>query len=341
MKGVAKLRPGVGQVGLLDAPEPTAMPGHVVIEVTAAGLCGTDVHIYHDEYPCRPPVILGHEVAGKIVDVGSGDSRFRTGSSVTSEPNFTLCGTCPFCRAGMPYHCSKRASIGSGVNGAFARYVLVKERSVHLLPEGVDEWTGALTEPLACCVHALENSRVEPGDLAVITGPGAIGLMMLQVVKAAGAQAVVIGTETDEARLELARQLEADETLIAGRDDLHKFVIERSDGLGADIAFECSGAGPGAQTALDLVRHRGRYVQVGLFGKPVMWDLEQVCVKEVQVQGTFATVASSWRKTLALLQSGQLRTAPLISHRLPLEAWQEAFDLFEGREGVKIVFSPE
>ena len=341
MKGVAKLSPGVGQVGLLDAPEPSAIPGHVVIEVTAAGLCGTDAHIYHDEYPCRPPVILGHEVAGKIVDVGSDVTRIPIGSSVTSEPYFTLCGLCPFCKAGMPNHCPHRASIGSGVHGAFARYVLVKERSVHLLPEGVDEGAGALTEPLACCVHALENSKVEPGDEAVITGPGAIGLMMLQVVKAAGAQAVVIGTETDEARLDLAQQLGADETWIAGKDDLHKLVTERNDGLGADIAFECSGAGPGAQTALDLVRHRGRYVQVGLFGKPVLWDLEQVCVKELQVHGTFATVASSWRKALALLQSGQLRTGPLISHRLPLEAWKQAFDLFESREGVKIVFSPE
>ncbi len=341
MKGVAKLSPGVGQVGLLDTPEPSAIPGHVVIEVTAAGLCGTDAHIYHDEYPCRPPVILGHEVAGKIVDVGSDVTRFPIGSSVTSEPYFTLCGVCPFCKAGMPNHCPHRASIGSGVHGAFARYVLVRERSVHLLPEGVDERAGALTEPLACCVHALENSKVEPGDEAVITGPGAIGLMMLQVVKAAGAQAVVIGTETDEARLALAQQLGADETMIAGSDDLHKLVAERTDGLGADIAFECSGAGPGAQTALDLVRHRGRYVQVGLFGKPVLWDLEQVCVKELQVHGTFATVASSWRKALALLQSGQLRTGPLISHTLPLEAWQLAFDLFEGREGVKIVFSPE
>ncbi len=341
MKGVAKLRPGAGQVGLIDAPEPTAIPGHLVIEVTAAGLCGTDAHIYHDEYPCRPPVILGHEVAGKIVDVGSGVSRYAAGSSVTSEPYYTLCGLCPYCKAGMPNHCPQRASIGSGVNGAFARYVLVPERSIHLLPDGVDEWAGALTEPLACCVHALENSKVEPGDLAVITGPGAIGLMMLQVVKAAGARALVIGTDTDEARLALARRLGADATLIAGNDDLQNAVAERTEGVGADIAFECSGAGPGAQTALDLVRHRGRYVQVGLFGKPVLWDLEQVCIKEVQVHGTFATVASSWRKALALLQSGQLRTAPLISHRLPLDAWQQAFDLFEGRDGVKIVFSPQ
>ena len=340
MKGVAKLRAGVRQVGLLDAPEPTAIPGHLVIEVTAAGLCGTDAHIYHNEYPCRPPVILGHEVAGKVVDVASDVTRCATGSSVTSEPYFTLCGLCPYCRAGMPNHCPQRASIGSGVNGAFARYVLVPERSVHVLPEGVDEWAGALTEPLACCVHALENSKVEPGDVAVITGPGAIGLMMLQVVRAAGAQALVIGTNTDEARLDLARQLGADEVLIVSRDDLQSSVAERTDGLGADVAFECSGAGPGAQTALDLVRHRGRYVQVGLFGRPVLWDLEQVCIKEVQVQGTFATVASSWRKALALLRSGQLQTAPLISHRLPLDEWQQAFDLFERREGVKIVFSP-
>ncbi len=341
MRGVAKLRAGVGQVGLLDAPEPSATPDHVVIEVTAAGLCGTDAHIYHDEYPCRPPVILGHEVAGKVVDVGAGVTRWATGSSVTSEPYYTLCGHCPYCRAGMPNHCPRRASIGSGVNGAFARYVLVPARSLHLLPEGVDEWAGALTEPLACCVHALENSKVEPGDVAAITGPGAIGLMMLQVVKAAGAQALVIGTETDGARLALAEQLGADEVLVAGRDDLAGSAAERTDGLGVDVSFECSGAGPGAQTALELVRHRGRYVQVGLFGKPVLWDLEQVCIKEIQVQGTFATVASSWRKTLALMASGQLQTGPLISHRLALDEWQEAFDLFERREGVKIVFSPE
>lgn len=340
MKGVAKLRRGAGQVGLLDVPEPAAIPGHLVIEVTAAGLCGTDAHIYDDEYPCRPPVILGHEVAGRVVDVGNDVTRCATGASVTSEPYYTLCGHCPACRAGLPNHCQRRASIGSGVNGGFARYVLVPERAVHLLPEGVDEWAGALTEPLACCVHALENTKVEPGGLAVITGPGAIGLLMLQVVKAAGAQALVIGTETDEARLELARQLGADAALAVGRDDLQSAVAARSDGLGADVAFECSGAGSGAQTALELVRHRGRYVQVGLFGKPVLWDLEQVCVKEIRVQGTFATVASSWPKALNLLRTGLVQTLPLISHRLELGDWERAFDMFARREGVKIVFAP-
>ena len=178
---------------------------------------------------------------------------------------------------------------------------------MHLLPDGVDEWAGALTEPLACCVHALENTKVEPSDVTVVTGPGAIGLLMLQVIKAAGAQAVVIGTESDGPRLELARQLGADEVLAVGRDDPQRAIAERSDGLGADVVFECSGAGPGAQTALELVRHQGRYVQVGLFGRPVVWDLEQVCVKELQVQGTFATVSSSWRKAP---ESVALRPSP-------------------------------
>ena len=340
MIGVAKLSPGAGEVGLFDAPQPVAMPGHVVIEVAAAGLCGTDVHIYHDEYPSRPPVILGHEVGGRVVDIGSGVTRCGVGDPVTSEPFFSVCGLCPGCLAGMPYHCPRRASIGSGVHGAFARYVLVKERSVHRLPEGVDEVAGALTEPLACCVHALENTKVEPEDEVVITGPGAIGLLMLQVVRAAGANATVIGTESDEARLELALRLGAEEVVASGREDPRRVVRERTDGHGADVAFECSGAGPGAQTALDLVRHRGRYVQVGLFGRPVTWDLEQVCMKELRVQGTFATVASSWPKALNLMRSGKVRTTPLISHRLPLEEWRQAFDIFGRREGVKVVFTP-
>jgi len=342
MRGVAKLRAGEGQVGLLNVPEPTAIPGHVIIEVTAAGLCGTDVHIYHDEYPSRPPVILGHEVAGQIVEVGP-DVTYNVscGDSVTSETYFSTCGFCSYCREGLPNLCLQRTSIGSGVHGSFARYVLVPASNIHQLPDGVDEWAGALTEPLACCVHALENTRVEPGDVAVVTGPGAIGLLMMQVAKAAGAHVWMIGTEVDEKRLALAETLGADHVLVVGKDDLQAALAERTDGRGADVVFECSGAGPAAQTALNLVRRKGHYVQVGLFGRPVLWDLEQVCYKEVQVHGSFATVPSAWRKALHLLGCGLVQTRPLISHRLPIAAWQYAFTTFEGRQGVKIVFTPE
>lgn len=340
MKGVAKIARGEGQVTLIDVPEPAPSPGYVLIEVAACGVCGTDLHIYHDEYPTQPPVILGHEVAGTVAEVGEGVLHCHPGERVTTETYFYVCGQCVFCRDGFPNLCPDRKSIGSGVHGGFARYVLVPEHDVHPLPPHVDVFAGALTEPLACCVHALELTRVEPGQVVAVSGPGTIGLLMVQVVKAAGAKVIILGTDADQARLETAQALGADLTLNVQTDDAKRVIQDMTDGLGADVVFECAGAAAAAQNALGLVRCRGRYAQVGLLGKPIHWDLEQVCFKEVQVSGSFATVPSAWRKALALLGSGQVQTLPLISHTLPITEWQGAFDLFEQRRGLKIVLTP-
>jgi len=341
MKGVAKIERGKGNVALIDVPEPEAIPGHVVIEVQGAGVCGTDMHIYHDEYPSYPPVILGHEVAGVVAAVGDGVVTCAPGDRVTSEPYFYTCGRCAFCRDGLPNQCPHRRSIGSGVHGAFAKYVLVPAHSIHHLPASVSIRAGALTEPLACCVHALEMTRVEPSDTVAVVGPGAIGLLAAQVVKAAGARVILLGTSADEERLALARSLGIDVTVNVQTEDALAVVNGLTDGLGADVVFECSGAEAGAQLALSLVRRRGYFAQMGLIGRPIRWDLEQVCYKEIQVNGSFASVPSAWRKALRLMETGQVQTTPLISHTLPIEGWQEAFDLFEARKSVKILFTPE
>jgi L-iditol 2-dehydrogenase len=341
MQGVAKIARGEGNVALIDAPEPQAGPGQVVIQVKAAGICGTDLHIYHDEFPIDPPVIMGHEVAGVVVETGPDVTNWRSGDRVTSETYFSVCGRCRFCREGLPNLCPERRSIGSKANGAFTRYLLLPQHNLHRLPDHVDDRTGALTEPLACCVHALEGTRVEPGELAVISGPGAIGLLTLQVVKAAGARVVMLGTDADEARMAVASELGADFIVNVQRQDPVGLVRELSDGLGADVVFECAGAGPSARTCLSLVRRRGRYAQVGLFGRPVEWDLEQVCYKELQVSGSNATVPSAWRKALVLLATGQVRMAPIISTVLPIAEWRQAFDLFEARGGLKIILTPD
>jgi L-iditol 2-dehydrogenase len=340
MQGLAKLARGAGNVGLLEVPEPKVIPGHVVIEVAAAGLCGTDLHIYHDEYPSRPPVIMGHEVAGTVIEIGQGVTTCRVGELVTSETYFSVCEKCDYCRAGLPNLCRSRKSIGSGVHGAFTRYVLVPERNVHPLPPNVDALAGALTEPLACCVHALERTRVEPGDAVVISGPGAIGLLMAQVVKAAGGRVILLGAHADEARLNMGKQLGVDVAVNVQATDAHEIVAAMTGGLGADVAFECAGAEASAQKCLHLVRPRGRYVQVGLFGKAVQWDLDQICFKELQVSGSFAHLPSAWRKALILLASGQVQTRPLISTILPISEWQQAFDIFEQRAGLKVVLTP-
>ena len=340
MKGVAKVAAGEGNVALIETPEPEIKPGYVIIEVKAAGICGTDLHIYHDEFKTKPPVIMGHEVAGEVAAVGEGVKTCTPGDRVTSETYFYVCGQCQFCREGFVNLCPSRRSIGSAVNGAFTRYLLVPQHNIHHLPPGVEIEAGALTEPLACCVHALELTRVEPGDTAIVSGPGAIGLLMAQVAKAAGARVMVLGTNADEARLETARQLGMDEVLNVQAADAGAAIRDRTGGLGADVVFECAGAAPSAYNCLDLVRRQGRYAQVGLFGKPISWDLDQVCYKELKVSGSNASVPSAWRKALALLGSGQVQTKPLISTVLPITGWQLAFEMFERRQGHKILLTP-
>jgi L-iditol 2-dehydrogenase len=227
------------------------------------------------------------------------------------------------------------------VNGGFAPYVVVPERNVHRLPEGVSFQEGALTEPLACVVHgALELPKVTAGDVAVIAGPGAIGLLALQAVRAAGASVIVLGTSVDRRRLDLARELGAEAVLDVSEADPAPIVQELTGGWGADIVFECSGAGPAALGLLAHVRRGGQYGQIGLFGKPVAWDLDQVCLKELRVTGSNASVPSAWRTALRLLAEGRVQTAPLISDVLPLAEWEEAFGRFERREGVKLMLEP-
>lgn len=342
MKAVMKVETGVGHVELRDIDEPRPTADQVLIKVHAAGICGTDLHIYKDEFRSRPPVVLGHEVSGEIVALGERVAHLSVGARVTTETYFSTCGVCMYCRRGQRNLCLNRLSIGSGVNGGFTQYLVVPAANIHLLPENVDLMAGALTEPLACVVHAvLSESTIAPGDVAVIAGPGAIGLLTLQVVKAAGARAIVLGTDADSARLELALQLGADAVVDVSENDPEPFIRELTqEGLGADVVYECSGAGPAAAQLLKLVRRRGRYVQIGLFGKPVAWDLDQVCYRELTVTGSNASVPAAWDKALKLMASGRVKTAPLITGVVNITDWEQAFHEFEARRGIKTLLRP-
>jgi L-iditol 2-dehydrogenase len=341
VKAVVKTARGVGNIEVREVAEPSVPAGFVKIAVHAAGICGTDLHIYHDEYRVAPPVILGHEVSGRVAEVGAGVDRVQVGDRVTTETYASTCGTCRYCREGRSNLCPERKSIGSGVNGGFTNYLIVPERNVHILPANVGDDEGALTEPLACVVHgAVELPRLTPGDLAVIAGPGTIGLLTLQVVKATGARAVMLGTDADQHRLELARELGADRTFNVQRDSYRPVIEDLTEGYGADIVYECSGAGPAAQTLLDLVRRGGQYAQIGLFGKPVSWGLDQICYKELSVTGSNASVPSSWDRALRLMADGSVTLKPLISGIFPITEWRTAFDLFERRSGLKTLLQP-
>ncbi len=341
MKAVVKSAPGVGNVEVREVAEPATPPGQVKIAVRAAGICGTDLHIYYDEFKTSPPVVMGHEVAGQVAEIGAGVSTVSVGQRVTTETYVSTCLVCRFCRAGRFNLCPERRSIGSAVNGGFTSYVIVPEGNIHALPPNVSYVAGALTEPLACVVHGtIETSRIMPGDLAVIAGPGAIGLLTLQVLRAAGAEVMMLGTSQDEQRLQAARELGAEHVFNVEQDQYREAVLDLTDGSGADVVYECSGAGPAAQMLLELVRRGGQYAQIGLFGKPIAWDLDQVCYRELSVTGSNASVPSAWKRALKLMADGAVVTEPLVTSILPVTAWREAFDLFESRNGIKTVLQP-
>lgn len=344
MQAVMKVAPGVGNVELREIPEPSPNPGQVKIRVRAAGICGTDLHIFKDEFRSVPPVVLGHEVAGEIVELGTDvdGGKLHIGDRVTTETYFSTCGQCAYCRTGRANLCLNRRSIGSAVNGGFTHYVIVPAKNIHHLPETVDFRAGALTEPLACVCHAvLTTPTVSPGDVAVIAGPGAIGLLTLQVVKAAGATAIVLGTNGDEQRMQLARELGADHVINVQTDNPAALVAAVTpEGLGADVVYECSGAGAAAQQLLTLARRGARYVQIGLFGKAIAWDVDQVCFRELIVTGSNASVPASWTRALQLLAAGKVQTAPLITAAYPVDRWEEAFNGFEQKTAIKTLLVP-
>ena len=341
MKAVVKTAKGEGNVEVLDVAEPTISAGHVILEVAAAGVCGTDIHIYHDEYPYNTPVVLGHETAGPIVAVVPAVRRSKVGDRVTVETFFYTCGQCRYCRTGSPNLCPERKSIGSHVNGAMARYVAVPERNCHILPPNVDLLDGAITEPLACCVHGiLERAGVLPGDVVLVSGPGAIGQFSHQVAKSAGATTIVCGIGGDERRLALAKELGANHVVNAQEQDLAKLVADLTDGRGVDVAVEAAGANASLKQCLDLVRKGGSLAQMGLYARPVTFDMNLIPMKELKVTGSFSHVPSAWPRAIRLVAEGKVKSGRLITRRVPITDWQSALEAFNARSECKIVVTP-
>jgi L-iditol 2-dehydrogenase len=343
MKALVKYAPGPGNIEVRDVPEPTPGPGEVMVAVKAAGICGSDLHIYHDDIKLavNPPVVMGHEFAGVVAQVGEGVTGVQAGQRVTCETARYVCGECLACRTGQYNVCSQKKLIGYAYDGCFANYCVVDAERVHFLPENVDFLGGALTEPLACTVHALlELTQITAGDVAVVTGPGPMGLLSLQVAKAAGAYVIVCGTSQDAQRLRVAQELGADLTLDVETEDAAAIVGAATRGEGADVWVEASGAPAAARLGLELVRRRGQYTQLGLFGRPFELDFEQIAYKEIQVTGSLGQRWTAWTRALDLMARGQVQTRPLVTHVLPITAWEEAFAVFESRAGLKIVLEP-
>ena len=337
-----KIQNGEGHVELLEVEDPKPGIDEVLIQVERAGICGTDIHILHGEFPkARPPFILCHEFSGVIEEVGKEVKGWKRGDRVVSETAAYYCGQCRFCLSGDTQLCPERKAYGYVQNGAFAKYIKVKAKLLHLLPNSVSYSEGALCEPLAVCCHAaLERTKVQLGEVVLVTGPGTVGLIMLQVVKSLGTRVILSGTESDRERLNLGVELGADRGVNIDRENLPSIVIEMTGGYGVDKSFECAGVASAAADCTRLTRKGGIIVQVGLFGRPIEIPYEEIALKELSVIGSFAQKKSSWDLGIQLLAEGKVKTGPLISGEYPLDRWKEVFERFERREGLKFLLYP-
>jgi threonine 3-dehydrogenase len=325
---------------LEEVPIPQIGPTDVLIRVEKAGVCGTDAHIYAwDKWAqarVKPPLVVGHEFMGTVVEVGDAVRSVRAGDRVSAEGHIADL-TCLLCRTGQAHICERVQIIGVDRDGAFAEYIAVPEYNVWKLDPAIPDEYAAIFDPLGNAVHTVMAAGVSIKSV-VITGVGSIGLMAIPVARAAGA-ASVYAIDLNPAKLELAARLGADATFIATQDGLVEEIKERTGGDGVDVLLEMSGSGAAIDLGLALVRNGGTAALLGIPGDNINLNLaERIIFKGLIVLGINGRrMFETWYQTQTLVKSGRIDLRSIITHVLPYTEFERAFELMRNGQAAKIV----
>lgn len=344
MKAVVKYENKPNATELREVPVPKIGAGDVLVEVAYVGVCGTDPHMHSGSvvFNFNCPFILGHEFAGTIIEVGEQVSHFGMGDRVTAETHADYCGQCTLCRTNNYHLCKQRKGFGFHLDGAFTKYVKVPARILHRVPDNVSLKAASLTEPFCVAYKSVIcNSTVNPGDTVVVIGPGPIGLLCMKMAQMAGASRIVaVGTEGDDERLKLSESFGATITVNSSKQDPLETIMSLGDGFGADLIVDTAGASPTLKLSIDAVRPTGQITKIGWGPKPVNFSLDPLIAKSVTFKGHFSHTWDIWEKCLTLMSNGQVDLEQLVTHELPIDRWEEAFELVEKREANKVVLTP-
>jgi len=343
MKALVKHAPGDGNVAILDVDEPTCGDKQVRVEVAFCGVCGTDIHVLHDTFRNYPPVILGHEFAGTVVELGKDVKGISVGEKVTGlGATAVTCGSCEFCLSGNFIFCSDRRGMGHGVNGGFTRYVVMRPDQLFRVPEALSLEEASLSEPFAAAIHAVtEMTQVRIGDIVLVSGPGPIGLLCLKLLVAEGVTTIVAGAPGDNIRLEAAQRFGATSVVNVGERSLRDAVRELTDGRGVDVAFECAGHESSVRGCVEALRPMGRYTQVGICGREINFPIDQIFFKQLKLSGSICYTAETWARMMKIYAQGRVQIKDMVSSKLPISEWRTAFDLCVGKQGLKVLMYPE
>ncbi len=342
MKALVKSKPEQGIWMVRDAPVPVVGVHDVRIRIRKTAICGTDVHIFNwDEWSrrtIRVPMVIGHEYCGVVDEVGAEVEAFEKGDRVSGEGHIT-CGFCRNCRAGRRHLCRHTVGVGVNRDGAFAEYLVIPADNVYRIPADVPDETAAIFDPYGNAAHtALSFDLV--GEDVLVTGAGPIGIMAAAIARHVGARHVVV-TDVNDYRLDLARRMGATRTVHVPREDLRAVMKELGMKEGFDVGLEMSGNGPAFRQLLEVMNHGGRIALLGIMPGPEAVDWNQIVFKGLFLKGIYGReMFETWYKMTAMLQGG-LDLGPVITHRFPVDAFQEAFEVMRGGQSGKVILDWE
>lgn len=338
MRAVRKLSPGPG-LELVTVDRPSPGPDEVLVEVTHASICGTDLHIFNwDEWAqssLRPPVTVGHEFVGRVAELGSQVSDVSVGSRVIGEGH-VVCGQCRNCRSGDPHLCRSTVSIGIDRDGAFADFVVIPATNAYVLPEHIPDDVASIFDPLGNAVHTVLSYDLA-GEDVLITGAGPIGQMAAAICRHVGARHIVV-TDPSAGRRETAAKMGAT-MVLSGGDAIEGAMSELGMREGFDVAYEMAGHPAALADIVRTANHGAHVALLGLFREAPTVDINTVIFKGLTVKGIYGReIFETWYKASAMLDSG-LDVTPVISHVMPIEDYQEAFRLLNAGDANKVVLT--
>lgn len=343
MKALVKEKAGPG-LSLMDIDVPQIERGDdLQFKVEYCAICVGETKVYDwNEWAAADttlelPTVLGHEVAAVVTEVGRDVTQFKPGDRITVDP-LIYCGHCEVCRQGYTNMCLEREIYGKR-RGAFAEFAVLPERVICKLPDNVSMEEGTLLENLGIAVHAVEVERHDPGDTAVVIGCGPIGVMAAQTLAAYGVKVVL--TDLNESRLQVAREIGGGTVIDVSRENPQERIMDMTGGRGADFVLEAGGTQSALDQAFEVVKQVGTVVTIGTFNEPVTFNpFFKMTRREIKLVSTMGRTWETWRRMMQLVQASKLNLQPFISHILPLEEYQQGFELVKSNQVMKVLLKP-
>lgn len=354
MKAVIKMDYGPGQLQYTDYPKPEVGKDDVLIKVKAAGICGSDLQLRYGTVTDKIvdyPIVIGHEFAGEVCEVGESVVRWKTGDRVVSDNTGFVCGTCHACATGDYLNCAGRKGMGNDMDGGFAQYVKIPGQVLHAfpnclyrIPDNCSYEDASILDP--CCnayKAVVQEAGFQPGENIVIFGAGALGLFSVQIANIVGANRIIlVGQKADEkTRFVQAAKLGATDFVVSDRDDVCSKIKELCVGEEISTIIDCAGPGIVLEQSMELIRNGGTIVKVGFGPQPLGFSLDRLVAKAITLKGHMGYDSTSWMNCLKLLEQGRIHMEYIISDRMPMSEYEKGFEMVRNKEATKIILQPD